>query len=102
MLGMAVVALQAQESMFQAIEFKAGFEFVLYIKRQNRALPYKPGRELRIVAFNDPVKQVVFGPVALITVRASFHVAVSCRSTGKYEQHPCETMVCTVQRPPAG
>jgi hypothetical protein len=48
MLSVAVVALHAQEAVFQATAFEIGFEFALYIARQNRALLGKVRRKLRI------------------------------------------------------
>jgi hypothetical protein len=78
---------------FQASAFEVGFEFALNILRQNRTLLGKACRELRIATFNDPVKQVVFGLLALIAIRTRFHVAASCRSSGEHALHPCETVV---------
>ena len=101
MLSMAVVVLHAQEAMFQATAFEVGFEFALYIPRQNRALLGKIGGEFRIMSFNYPVKQVVFGLVALIAIRAGFLVAASCRSAGGHELHPCETVDYKVYHPDA-
>ena len=63
MLSVAVVALHAQKAMFQATAFQIGIEFALYIPRQNCTLLCKVCREFRIITFNDPVKQVVFGLV---------------------------------------
>jgi hypothetical protein len=93
MLSMAVVTLHAQEAVFEATAFEVGFEFALDILRQNRALLCKVCRELRIVTFNYPVKQGVFGLAALIAVRVSFLVAASCRRSDGHELHPCKTVV---------
>jgi hypothetical protein len=51
------------------------------------ALFGKIGGEIRIMTFNDPLKQVVFGLVALIVIRASILVAASCRSASRHELH---------------
>jgi len=101
MLSMAIVALHAQEAVFQGTAFETGFEFALDIARQNRALLCKVCRKLRIVTFNDLVKQGVFGLVALIVIRARFLVAASCRNARRHELHPCETVVYIVYRPNA-
>ena len=93
MLSMAVVALQAQEAMFEATAIGVGFEFALDIPRQHRTLLGKVCREIGIVMFNDPVKQGVFRLVALIVIRAGFLVAAACRGAGGHELHPCVTMV---------
>lgn len=44
----------------------------------------KIGGDFRIMTFNDPVKQIVFGLVALIAIRASFQ-----RSGGQRQGMAC-------------
>ena len=46
MLSVAVVTLHAQNAMFQPTAFDVGFEFALYITRQNCALLCQIGADI--------------------------------------------------------
>jgi hypothetical protein len=92
-LGVAGVAAQTQEAMFETAAFEVILELPPDIRRQLPALLRQMGSECRVILVDDPIEKGVLGTMALVTTRIPLPGGRPGRRRVGHDPRPCYTVI---------